>query len=83
MPDLTQPAGWLPLVFMAVMGLAILIYVVLDGYDLGVVIVLPLILGYTFFAYRVFRGKASRLDYGWAPAWRSLATPRANRIPGF
>jgi len=36
MPDLTQPAGWLPLVFMVVMGLAILIYVVLDGYDLGV-----------------------------------------------
>lgn len=35
MPDLTQPAGWLPLVFMVVMGLAILIYVVLDGYDLG------------------------------------------------
>ena len=27
---------FLPLVFMAVMGLALLIYVVLDGYDLGV-----------------------------------------------
>lgn len=36
MPDLTQPAGWLPLVFLVVMGLAILAYVVLDGYDLGV-----------------------------------------------
>ncbi|NMG67151.1 cytochrome BD ubiquinol oxidase subunit II [Azoarcus indigens] len=35
MPDLSQPAGWLPLVFLLVMGLAILIYVVLDGYDLG------------------------------------------------
>jgi len=35
MPDLSQPAGWLPLVFLVVMGLAILIYVVLDGYDLG------------------------------------------------
>lgn len=42
MPDLTQPAGWLPLVFMAVMGLAILVYVVLDGYDLGVGILLGL-----------------------------------------
>jgi len=31
---------------------------------IGVVIVLPMILGYTLFAYRVFRGKASRLDYG-------------------
>jgi cytochrome bd ubiquinol oxidase subunit II len=31
----------LPLVFMAVMGLALMIYVVLDGYDLGVGILLP------------------------------------------
>jgi cytochrome d ubiquinol oxidase subunit II len=29
-------AEWLPMVFMGLMGLAILIYVVLDGYDLGV-----------------------------------------------
>lgn len=36
MPDLSQPAGWLPLVFLVIMGLAILVYVVLDGYDLGV-----------------------------------------------
>lgn len=32
----------LPLIFMAVMGLALLAYVVLDGYDLGVGILLPL-----------------------------------------
>lgn len=31
----------LPLVFMAVMGLALLIYVILDGYDLGVGMLLP------------------------------------------
>jgi cytochrome bd ubiquinol oxidase subunit II len=36
LPDLSQAAGWLPLAFMIVMGLAILAYVVLDGYDLGV-----------------------------------------------
>ncbi|MCG2578762.1 cytochrome d ubiquinol oxidase subunit II [Dechloromonas sp. XY25] len=42
MPDLTQPAGWLPLAFMIIMGLAILIYVVLDGYDLGVGMLLVL-----------------------------------------
>ena len=36
MPDLSQPAGWLPVAFSFVMGLSILIYVVLDGYDLGV-----------------------------------------------
>jgi cytochrome d ubiquinol oxidase subunit II len=30
------PAQWLPIAFMAVMGLSILAYVVLDGYDLGV-----------------------------------------------
>ena len=36
MPDLTQPDGWLPVVFMALMGLAMLAYVILDGYDLGV-----------------------------------------------
>jgi cytochrome bd ubiquinol oxidase subunit II len=34
-------AETLPLVFMAVMGLALLAYVVLDGYDLGVGILLP------------------------------------------
>ncbi|MEO5670804.1 MAG: cytochrome d ubiquinol oxidase subunit II [Ramlibacter sp.] len=35
-------AETLPLFFMAVMGLALLAYVVLDGYDLGVGILLPL-----------------------------------------
>lgn len=43
MPDLHHlylPEVWLPLAFMFVMGLAILIYVVLDGYDLGVGILL-------------------------------------------
>src|SRR3954465_12740833 len=32
---------FLPLVFMAVMGLSLLAYVILDGYDLGVGILLP------------------------------------------
>ena len=32
---------WLPLFFLAVMGLALLAYVVLDGYDLGVGLLLP------------------------------------------
>ena len=40
MPDLTSPAGWLPVVFMALMALAMLLYVVLDGYDLGVGVLL-------------------------------------------
>ncbi|HVL56157.1 MAG TPA: cytochrome d ubiquinol oxidase subunit II [Burkholderiaceae bacterium] len=40
MPDLTTPEGWLPLAFYGLMGLAVLIYVVLDGYDLGVGILL-------------------------------------------
>ncbi len=40
-PDLSTPAGWLPVVFMTLMGLALLLYVVLDGYDLGVGILLP------------------------------------------
>jgi len=35
-------AHTLPLVFMAIMGLALLAYVILDGYDLGVGILLPL-----------------------------------------
>ncbi len=35
-PDLSTPAGWLPVVFMALMGVALLLYVILDGYDLGV-----------------------------------------------
>lgn len=40
MPDLATPAGWLPIVFMGLMGIALLLYVVLDGYDLGVGILL-------------------------------------------
>lgn len=32
---------WLPVIFMALMGFAMLAYVVLDGYDLGVGILLP------------------------------------------
>ncbi len=40
MPDLGSPAGWLPLVFALVMALAMLAYVILDGYDLGVGILL-------------------------------------------
>ncbi len=35
-PDLTKAAGWMPIAFLVVMGLAMLAYVVLDGYDLGV-----------------------------------------------
>ena len=35
-PDLSQPQGWLPLAFMVLMGLSILAYVILDGFDLGV-----------------------------------------------
>ena len=31
-----DPAIWLPLVFAGLMGLSILIYVVLDGFDLGI-----------------------------------------------
>ncbi|WP_193161654.1 cytochrome d ubiquinol oxidase subunit II [Microbulbifer hainanensis] len=35
-------ADWLPVVFIGLMGLAVLAYAVLDGYDLGVGILLPL-----------------------------------------
>lgn len=37
-----EPATWLPVVFAALMGISILVYVVLDGYDLGVGLLLPL-----------------------------------------
>ena len=36
-----NPEEWLPLTFAALMGLSILIYVVLDGFDLGVGILFP------------------------------------------
>jgi cytochrome bd ubiquinol oxidase subunit II len=39
-PELQNFNDWLPIIFMAVMGLAMLAYVVLDGYDLGVGILL-------------------------------------------
>jgi cytochrome d ubiquinol oxidase subunit II len=40
MPELSQPGGWLPLVFLALMGVAMMAYVILDGFDLGVGILL-------------------------------------------
>jgi cytochrome bd ubiquinol oxidase subunit II len=39
-PPLTSFNDWLPVIFMGVMGLAMLAYVVLDGYDLGVGVLL-------------------------------------------
>jgi cytochrome d ubiquinol oxidase subunit II len=36
MESLSSPEQWLPIVFAALMGIAILAYVILDGYDLGV-----------------------------------------------
>ncbi|GAB4037804.1 MAG: cytochrome d ubiquinol oxidase subunit II [Rubrivivax sp.] len=38
---MSAAAEWLPAVFLALMGLAMLAYVVLDGYDLGVGLLLP------------------------------------------
>ena len=38
---LADPARWLPFTFAGLMGLSILIYVVLDGFDLGVGILFP------------------------------------------
>jgi cytochrome bd ubiquinol oxidase subunit II len=40
MNPLTSFNDWLPVIFVAVMGLAVLAYVILDGYDLGVGILL-------------------------------------------
>ena len=39
--DALNWATALPLIFMAVMGLALLAYVILDGYDLGVGMLMP------------------------------------------
>ena len=38
--DMSRPEGWLHLVFAVVMALAMLAYVILDGYDLGVGVLL-------------------------------------------
>ena len=35
-------ATWLPIVFVFIMALAVFVYVILDGYDLGVGILLPM-----------------------------------------
>ena len=40
MPDLTQADAWIPLVFFGLLGISMLAYVVLDGFDLGVGILL-------------------------------------------
>ena len=39
--QLTGAAFWLPVIFIGLMGLAFFIYAILDGYDLGVGILLP------------------------------------------
>lgn len=39
--DYSLPQNWLPLFFYVAMGLSLLLYIVLDGYDLGVGILLP------------------------------------------
>ena len=39
----------LPVIFMVVMGLAMLTYVVLDGYDLGIISVVFIVLQIIFF----------------------------------
>ena len=36
-----EPQAWLPFIFASLMGLSILIYVILDGFDLGVGILMP------------------------------------------
>ena len=35
-------AYWLPIVFIGLMGLSVLVYAILDGYDLGVGVLLPM-----------------------------------------
>lgn len=42
LPDFSNPADWLPWAFASLMGLSILVYVVLDGFDLGIGILFPL-----------------------------------------
>lgn len=42
LPDFSNPADWLPWAFASLMGFSILVYVVLDGFDLGVGILFPL-----------------------------------------
>jgi len=42
LPDFANPADWLPWAFASLMGLSILTYVILDGFDLGVGILFPL-----------------------------------------
>ncbi|WP_341863678.1 cytochrome d ubiquinol oxidase subunit II [Gymnodinialimonas sp. 57CJ19] len=41
LPDFANPADWLPWAFASLMGFSILVYVVLDGFDLGVGILFP------------------------------------------
>ncbi len=40
-PDFGNPADWLPWAFASLMGFSILVYVVLDGFDLGVGLLFP------------------------------------------
>jgi len=40
--DSLNMEAWLPLLFVSIMGMALLIYIILDGYDLGIGILLPM-----------------------------------------
>lgn len=39
---MTGEEYWLPVIFLALMGLSVLVYAILDGFDLGVGILLPM-----------------------------------------
>ncbi|KUF08660.1 cytochrome d ubiquinol oxidase subunit II [Pseudoponticoccus marisrubri] len=63
-PDFSNPADWLPWAFASLMGLSILVYVVLDGFDLGVGILFPL----------ADRGEQDRMIGSIGPFWDANET---------
>ncbi|SEN90008.1 cytochrome d ubiquinol oxidase subunit II [Palleronia pelagia] len=64
LPDFSNPADWLPWAFASLMGLSILVYVVLDGFDLGVGILFPL----------ADRGEQDRMIGSIGPFWDANET---------
>jgi cytochrome d ubiquinol oxidase subunit II len=62
--DLSSPAGWLPLFFALIMAVSMLAYVILDGYDLGVGMLLP----------RVARAEKDTMIASIGPFWDANET---------
>lgn len=72
MSELTTSYDWLPVVFILLMGLSFLVYAVLDGYDLGVGVLLPITIKNETEQYN--QQQRDKMIYSIGPFWDANET---------